>query len=360
MGAAAPVRPSSPSAPREAWIDVAKGIAIVLVVLYHSVLFLDVIGWAGAWTASFALDSLRMPLFFFMSGILAAKAMSLRYRDLFRRRILLLLYLYVVWGVGQWVFTLAVPVVRDANFDASWQRVTVGMFLWPSPALWFLYALALYLTIAWMVRRVAPVAQIVVAAIISTVFGVGLAHTSSPWDKMGIYLVFFVAGIHLAAATRRFVTRIRWWHPTVLGVLFAGAVLALVATRSGSIPFVLLTVSTLGVVFGISTAVVLARLRQVDVLRYLGTRTLPIYLFHTLPLAVMATVLGAMSLDPAPAVVAVLPLVLAAVAIGLSLAVYSLLRTVPGIYTVPAALTVRVARWTGAASPSRPEQPGKR
>jgi peptidoglycan/LPS O-acetylase OafA/YrhL len=73
--------------------------------------------------------------------------------------------------------------------------------------------------------------------------------------------------------------------------------------------------------------------RHVDILRYLGTRTLPIYLFHTFPLAVVATVLGAMSFEPAPGVAEVLPIALAAVAIGLSLAAYSLLRTVPGTYT---------------------------
>ena len=60
---------------RETWIDVAKGMAIILVVLFHASTFMDEIGLAGSWgRLAVSMDTFRMPLFFFTAGIFAAQS----------------------------------------------------------------------------------------------------------------------------------------------------------------------------------------------------------------------------------------------------------------------------------------------
>ncbi|WP_432508871.1 acyltransferase family protein [Kineococcus auxinigenes] len=58
-------------APRLAWVDTARGGALLLVIAYHAVLLADSIGLgSGPWhRIVYALGVARMPLFFFLSGM---------------------------------------------------------------------------------------------------------------------------------------------------------------------------------------------------------------------------------------------------------------------------------------------------
>ncbi|TFC29599.1 hypothetical protein E3O25_05075 [Cryobacterium sp. TMT1-3] len=334
------------TAPREAWIDVAKGIAITLVVLYHAIMYLDEVGLAGALAPLNPLfDTFRMPLFFFMSGILAASAIRLAYRQLFRKRISLLLYLYIAWVTLQTLFILALPPISPTGTpNATWASL-VTLFVRPSSNLWFIYALPLFFTLAWLMRRWPPLLQIGLTAAVAVLFGSQLLHTGSPWDKMGKYLVFFIAAIYLGPMVRRLVPFVRWWHVVFFCVGYAGLVVVTTKLALTRVPFVLLVLSTLAVVVGITVAVVLARLPAFDFVRALGSRTLPIYLVHTLPMTALAAVLVAFDVQIGPAVATLLPPLLCAGAIMLALALHRQFHAIPGVFTVP------VKSWVG--SPKR-------
>ena len=88
------------------WVDVAKGACILLVVLHHAVVkdlalqappALQAVAAAWVWV-SMALKPVRMPLFFVLSGLVAASAVRRPWADA-RRRVLSPYYLYVVWLV---------------------------------------------------------------------------------------------------------------------------------------------------------------------------------------------------------------------------------------------------------------------
>jgi uncharacterized membrane protein YcfT len=337
---------------RDAWIDQAKGIAIILVVLFHSVMYLDAAGVVGPLvTLNPLLDTFRMPLFFFMSGILAAKAITLGFRALVRKRMLLLLYLYLLWVTLQTVLLVLVPPIGSASGNAS-PLDLVSLFIRPNSNLWFIYALPLFFAIAWLARRVPAWLQILVAASISVLFGTGLLHTGSPWDKMGRYLVFFIVAIWLGPFVRQLVPRLRWWHAVLLAALYAGATILVVKLDLLDVPFVLLATSALAVSVGIAVAVQLSKWPPFDWVRYLGTRTLPIYLVHTFPMIILAAVLVPLRPEPGPVLGTALPLALTVVAIVLALVGYRLLGGVPGLFTLP------VARWADPAAPARAERSG--
>ncbi|WP_158251114.1 acyltransferase family protein [Cryobacterium sp. Y11] len=331
--------------PREAWIDVAKGIAITLVVLYHAVMYLDAVGLAGAMAPlNPLLDTFRMPLFFFMSGILAAKAIRLPYWELFRKRMSLLLYLYAVWVAAQTLFLLALPPIGPDGPNARWTDL-VTLFIRPSSNLWFIYALPIFLTVAWLTRRWHPLIVMSITGALAVLFGSQILHTATPWDKMGRYLVFFLAAIWLGPRVRRLIPRLRLWHVAVLCGVYGSVVLIMVKQSLTRVPFVLLVVSILAVLVGISVAVVLSRTPLFDFVRVLGSHTLPIYLVHTLPMTAFAAILLAGGVTLPEGVATALPLLLCGAAILLALAVYRRFAAVPGVFTVP------VTSWV--ALPSR-------
>lgn len=331
-----------PPAPkqREAWIDVAKGIAIALVVLYHSVMYLSLSGVVGVLSPlNPLLDTFRMPLFFFMSGILGARVIGLPYGALFRKRLALLLYLYVVWVIAQQLFLLALPSVHADGHTTDWSSLYT-FFVRPSENLWFIYALPLFFTLAWLVRRWHPAFTVGAAALVSALFASGLVHTGMAWDKMGRYLVFFLAALWLGPHVRRLVPLVRWWHAALVVVAYAVATVAMVKLDLVRTPFVSLAVSALAVCVGIAVASVLARSRTFDPLRTLGTKTLSIYLVHAFPMIGLAAIFAATNAQLPFWLGTLLPIALTAFALALALTLYHWLRNVPGVFTVP------VASWT--------------
>lgn len=327
---------AAPARSREAWIDVAKGIAITLVVLYHAIMYLDAVGMAGALAPLNPLfDTFRMPLFFFMSGILAASAIRLPYWQLFRKRMSLLLYLYIVWVALQTLVLLALPPINPAGTpNATWASL-VSLFLRPNSNLWFIYALPLFFTLAWLIRRWYPLVQVAVTAVIAVLFGAQLLHTGSPWDKMGKYLVFFIAAVYLGPLVRRLVPSVRWWHVVLLCLGYAALVVVTTKLTLTRVPFVLLGLSALAVVVGVAISAVLSRMPAFDFVRSLGSRTLPIYLVHTFPMMVVAALVVASDAHVPVMIATFLPPLLCAGAIMLALALHRRLLAVPGVFTVP-------------------------
>ena len=129
---------------RIVWVDQAKGLAILLVVLYHAVFFMNASGWGWPLLtrANGALATFRMPLFFFASGLFFFGNLAKPASTVVTRRVLPMVWLYVVWSVVFAITFSVVPWVRDP------ERVPLMELPWifarPSTELWFLYALAIY------------------------------------------------------------------------------------------------------------------------------------------------------------------------------------------------------------------------
>jgi uncharacterized membrane protein YcfT len=194
---------------RTLWADAAKGVLILLVVLWHVITkhYLK-IDWRlsapvpGAWGAlTEQLLPLRMPLFFTISGMFAAGAVDRPWRVLGRSKVARFLYLYVVWLVVHTVILAFVP-----DFDTARATSVTGLLaqLTITPSnLWYLYALALYFAVAKTVRRLPTALVLGAALVLSAVAYSGLLET--PGDRGGVYrnLVFCLGGLRLRPFVER-------------------------------------------------------------------------------------------------------------------------------------------------------------
>ncbi|MEW9853744.1 acyltransferase family protein [Novosphingobium sp. M1R2S20] len=192
-------------APRSQWVDIAKAISILLVVFHHS---------QYSFTPQMAhvdevLLFFRMPLFFFASGLFLRKMMGYDLPGLLGRRIAPLLYLYVIWSLVKWGVVAGVPYLRGQPSDLS---SLLRIFWEPQTTLWFIYALALYSLLAWLLRRL-PELLVAVGALL--VGGAALSVgpvTDGPFAlRLARFFVWFWLGYVLRDQVAALVKRhFRW------------------------------------------------------------------------------------------------------------------------------------------------------
>lgn len=149
------------------WVNTLKGICILLVVLHHSIITTLIPSIehlssgqlpAKLWLIFNQIVSpLRMPAFFFVSGLLAAKAINNKsWPEVFTSKVSNLLYLYVLWGLIQWLLIKGVisPIMESQLSDAENSAYAgnlkdfLSLLALAKTSLWYLYALAGYFFIA--------------------------------------------------------------------------------------------------------------------------------------------------------------------------------------------------------------------
>lgn len=286
-----------PTGERIAWVDAAKGICIILVVMMHSTLGLgEAVGREGwmHWVVAFA-KPFRMPDFFLVSGLFLAKAVERDWRTFADRRIVHFLYFYAVWYVIQF----AVKGWGLAGGDpAELVRLFALGFIEPFGTLWFIYMLAVYSVAVKLLRRLPPVALLAGAAALQ------IAHVESGWlviDTFAAYFVYFAAGYVLAPR----VFAIAAWAgrnaaPALLGLALWALINGFAAfAPSGvsghetvaALPGVSLVLGLAGAIAITAAASLLVARGLAGPLTYCGERSIVVYLAFFLPMAVMRVIL---------------------------------------------------------------------
>jgi uncharacterized membrane protein YcfT len=291
---------------RERWIDIAKGIAIILVVFLHAAF--PVVTDAHIWhwdDYSALLESFRMPLFFFMAGIFASRVLSMRLRDVIDLRVLKFSWLYVLWSIITGI------LVVWAVFHALRLPGHVGELLLdssgPNGATWFIFAIAAYFLVGWFARRLPFSVQLVLAFALTMLCESGIVvDPASSWGKVGKYFFFFLLAAELGPRLRELVPRLRWWQTLIAPAVYAALVVVVrwqgwLGTESNSLQHlaVWFVMSVLAVAAGCSAAVLLARWAAFDWLFQLGSRTLYVYLLQWYPLAAGWLLISALPSIPA-------------------------------------------------------------
>ena len=316
---------------RIGWPDVAKGICIILVVLWH-VVTKHAIGVPGAGPVTDAwvmlnaqLLPLRIPLFFLVSGIFAARAVLDGRGGSWQRRAARLALLYVGWVLIQTLVLALAPDFDTARATSGWELLAQ---LTISPTnLWYLLALAVYLAIGRLTRTLPAAVVLPVAFVIAAVAGAGLIPDLGNLWQLVQNVFFFLVGLRLRAVVERFAKHIGPGGALALAAGYAGA-LAVVAVLGIRLwPGVWPVLALIAVALGVAMSVLLDRHAEVVArpLRWIGRRTLPIYVLHRMPLALIDAGLRAAGWGTTPVLEAIGPVVLTVVVIAPCLGLHALL-----------------------------------
>jgi uncharacterized membrane protein YcfT len=330
----------APARPRFAWIDTARGLTMIMVVLLHADAVTQAMGQPvlPILLFDYALFPLRMPMFFLVSGLLAAGLLRRPAGEVLRRRVLHYAWLYALWltiiTVGHaWVLQdLGSPVLQRVYNTVS-TPVEALLVTWNNA--WFLYALMLFFATARALRRLPAAVQMGVALALAVP---GLRDWGTeiglPVLDRFYHLPYFMLGILGAERLRDAIPRLgRLW--IFLPLAAACLVLAGLAHQQRVLrePAVIAALSLLAMPVELGLAVWLTRHapRLAAPLQAVGRNTLVVYVLHTITLRLL------LAFVPAPGGLADVPwllgLTLAAVALAVGLG--KLLEPVPGLFGLP-------------------------
>lgn len=268
---------------RHAYIDRAKGLAIILVVLGHVVANQPPPGGEWYWLLKDRIYAFHMPLFVFLSGI--AFGFSMRaptdvadYAQGLSRRTGRLLAGYLALGLlifgGKMAFQHFTVVDNPVNGPSALLDLLLRPMASFSRFLWYVYALSLlYAAVPLLFKltgeRMWP---LVVLAAVLPIFPGG---TLLAWSKLQELSFYFVIGICAAREHARFEAFLqRAWLPAL--VVFAVLLAWLPAGAWWDVAICLTAIVGL---LGLLRA---SWLGEMNALKFAGAFTLSIYLFNTL------------------------------------------------------------------------------
>lgn len=192
------------SGDRMLWMDVLRGVAIVLIVQLHASALLGANGLAPSSTL-LAIDAVlqpfRIPLLLLLSGMLVPQGIAKGAKRFIATRVRTILWPLVVWST---VLALAYPAMR-------WESVT-SIPTGPVTYLWYLHALLLCSLAALLLRRVPSWASASVA------YAVALAaHVvdDTEWldtavvERWALLLAYLLTGAALRARMDRIAPLLR-------------------------------------------------------------------------------------------------------------------------------------------------------
>lgn len=276
---ATPAQLAYASSKRLPWPDFARGICVILVVAMH-IYEVHYTAWLSEAPASRAWDivvsvaqPIRMPLFFLISGYLCATSICRPWKEVVRKRVVSIAYLYYVWLGIYAITSLAETSARGTSFiPESFLR----QVFWPGTSLWYLYGLVLYFLIARITSRV-PLWMVLLTATLISVAGTTFLEGTTQYISRS--LVFFIIGCRWPEIVRKFTTHARWLTAIIAGIAYATTcILALWAGQKTL--GVLMATSLVGIYMALQISTLIAHRRPGQPIQFLGQNTLAIFVLH--------------------------------------------------------------------------------
>ena len=282
---------STPSTPgRVDWVDYAKGICIIMVVMMHSVLGVELAaGKTGFMHVLVAFAKpFRMPDFFLISGLFLPVVIDRDWRTYLDRKVVHFAYFYLLWVTIQFGF-------KAPSFaaESSWTHaglLYLESFIEPFGTLWFIYLLPIFFVVTKATRRMPPLAIWGIAALLET------AHIVTGWtaiDEFWARFVYIYSGYLFADYVFALSSRARAYPVMALGGLALWAFVngSLAAIGVSEEPIISLALGLSGACAIIIIGTLLALMHWLNFLRFCGEHSIVIYLAFFLPMASTRTLL---------------------------------------------------------------------
>src|ERR1700743_747920 len=178
------------------WVDYAKGICIVMVVMMHSVLGVELAAGQTGFMHAVVMFAkpFRMPDFFLISGLFLGLVIDRDWRTYLDRKVVHFAYFYVLWVTIQFGF-------KAPSFatEQGWTHVGVEYleaFIEPFGTLWFIYLLPIFFVVIKLTRNIPPILVWLIAAALE------MTHLATGWtviDEFCARFVYIFSGYLFAA-----------------------------------------------------------------------------------------------------------------------------------------------------------------
>jgi len=284
------------------WVDMAKGLSIFLVVMMYAAGSVgEDTGGVGAfhWAIAFA-TPFRMPEFFLISGLFLSQVIDRPWRAFADRRVVHYLYFYALWAVIHIVFKVGLLATDPVGAveQLAWAVIQ------PYGVLWFIYMLAVVSAATKLLHMLRIPVAVVLA--LGAALQISAIHTGSyAIDQFAAYFIFFYAGFVLAPqlfrltawATRNvalsLVGLLIWFILHTALVFSPGFVMDPVHPVMGTagLPGVHLALAMVGTTALCVIAALLSLLPMMNWLRWMGSKSLIIYVAFVLPMGIARTLL---------------------------------------------------------------------
>jgi uncharacterized membrane protein YcfT len=282
---------------RVPWVDTAKGVCIILVVMMHSTLGVgEAMGGEGFMHGIVAFAKpFRMPDFFLVSGLFLSRVIDRDWRTYGDKRVVHFAYFYLLWLVIQSVARIG--QTSGGTAEGFLHHLAVSL-VEPYGTLWFVYLLAVF-SVATKLMRGVPAPLLLGGAALLQIVPVNTGWTVI--DEFCARYVYFLAGYLLAPAIFRLAEAAVARVGLTLAGLAVWAVIngVLALTPSGfarfptlaSLPFVSLALGAAGAVAIVTVSALLTQSRAAAPFAYAGRHSIAVYLAFFIPMAATRTIL---------------------------------------------------------------------
>ncbi|TGQ53605.1 acyltransferase [Mesorhizobium sp. M1C.F.Ca.ET.193.01.1.1] len=282
---------------RMPWVDTAKGLSIILVVMMYSAYNTgEYTGGVGFlhYVIGFA-TPFRMPEFFLISGLFLSQVIDRPWQRYIDRRVIHYLYFYVLWAV----ISIGLKIGIFSRDPAGMLHDLAMAVVQPYGVLWFIYMLAVFGLVARVLRELSVPHWIIIPA--AAALQMWAPHSESyALTQFAAYFVFFYLGFVMAPLVFRLVA----WTQDRPAIAVAG--LAVWAVLNGLLvyspgyavepvgmqmglaawPPLHLTLAVAGAVALCVAGGFLSKFAAMEWLRWLGEHSLVVYVAFTIPMSI--------------------------------------------------------------------------
>ena len=275
---------------RVEWVDYAKGICILLIIMLHSTLGVEAAigeeGWLNP-VVAFA-KPFRMPDFFLIAGLFLARAIDRDWRHYLDKKVVHYVYFYILWLILNFAFK-APSMATELGWGGVGELFLLS-FIEPFGVLWFIYVLPIFFVVSKLTRRFPWWSVWLVAAALQ------IAPINTGWmviDEFASRFVYFYTGYIFAPQIFRLAQQAidrRW----LAGLLLVGWALsngALVFTGLALLPGISLALGLAGAAAVVAAASLLSTSDLMAPVRYCGANSIVLYLAFFIPMAATHEVL---------------------------------------------------------------------
>lgn len=273
------------------WVDYAKGICIILVVMMHSTLGVEKAMGEVSWLNGFIewAKPFRMPDFFLISGLFLASRINRPWRSYVDSKVLHFVYFYVLWMTIQFLMK-GYGIAKEQGATGALDAYLSG-FTEPYGTLWFIYMLAVFFIVVRLLRNVPPLYVFIAGALLE-IAPIETGHLLI--DEFASRFVYFFAGYWLApyifalAGETGKLNRL-----AILSGLFIWGYANAVFVVNGwaHLPVIGLGLGFIGAGAVVAMGVFLSKTRLAEAVRYCGENSIVIYLAFFLFMAGSRSVL---------------------------------------------------------------------